>query len=57
MMLKCRGVHSTLYLGVAKEGEKGLSAHAWLRSGTLVLTGGPGKERFTVISTFAEGKE
>jgi hypothetical protein len=57
MMLKCRGIHSTLYLGVAKEGEKELSAHAWLRSGTLVLTGAPGKERFTVVATFAEGKE
>src|SRR5262245_47101937 len=43
MMLKCRGIDSTLYLGVAKEGEKGLSAHAWLRSGTLILTGAPGK--------------
>lgn len=54
MMLKRRGIASTLYLGVMKDGDTGLSAHAWLRSGTFILTGGPEQERFTVVSTFAE---
>jgi hypothetical protein len=54
MMLKRRGIASTLYLGVMKDGNNGLSAHAWLRSGTVILTGGPGRERFTVVSTFAD---
>lgn len=54
MMLRRRGIYSTLYLGVAKDGEEGLVAHAWLRSGTTILTGEPGWERFTVVSTFAE---
>jgi Transglutaminase-like superfamily len=57
MMLQHRGICSTLYLGVAKDGDEGLVAHAWLRSGATVLTGEPGWERFTVVSTFAEKQE
>jgi hypothetical protein len=53
LMLKRRGIPSTLYLGVAREDDR-LTAHAWLRSGYVVLTGGAGRQRFTVISTFAE---
>jgi hypothetical protein len=56
LMLKRRGIYSTLYLGVLKEA-KGLAAHAWLRSGSLILTGGSGHQRFTVISTFGEKPE
>jgi hypothetical protein len=53
LMLKRRGIPSTLYLGVAKENNR-LMAHAWLRSGAFMLTGGAGRQRFTIISTFAE---
>jgi hypothetical protein len=53
LMLKRRDIPSTLYLGVAKEDNK-LTAHAWLRSGSFILTGGADRERFTIISTFAE---
>ncbi len=56
-MLQRRGIGSTLYLGVATEGEKALTAHAWLRSGSMILTGARGKDRFTVVSTFAEESE
>jgi hypothetical protein len=56
IMLTRRGICSTLYLGAAKAGE-GLAAHAWLRSGSVIVTGGPGRERFTVISTFADRGE
>ncbi|ABQ25557.1 lasso peptide biosynthesis B2 protein [Geotalea uraniireducens] len=52
-MLKRRGVPSTLYLGVAKDKEQ-LAAHAWLRCGDIILTGGQGKERFTVVSSFGD---
>jgi hypothetical protein len=57
MMLRRRGVPSTLYLGVTKDDATGLSAHAWVRSGDVVLTGAAGRERFTVIATFAETVE
>jgi hypothetical protein len=56
LMLRRRGIPSTLYLGVSK-GEQGLVAHAWLRSGACILTGDAGRQRFTVISTFAEKPE
>jgi hypothetical protein len=56
-MLRRRGVPSTLYLGVMKDDTAGLSAHAWVRSGDVVLTGATGRERFTVISTFTEAVE
>lgn|GEM_PF-1077561 len=51
-MLRRRGIASTLYLGVAKDGKTQLEAHAWLRSGDLVVAGGENLERFTVIGTF-----
>lgn len=56
MMLRRRSIASTLYLGVAREGEAGshATAHAWLRSGHFVITGAAGRERYTVVATFAD---
>lgn len=51
-MLRRRGVASTLYLGLAR-GEAGeLQAHAWLRCGTAVVTGGDYGD-YTVMASFA----
>jgi len=52
-MLQRRGIPGTLYLGMAKGETEAWQAHAWLRCGPHVLTGGPGHERFAVVSTFA----
>lgn len=52
-MLERRGIESTIYLGVAKD-EKGLSAHAWLRSGEFYVSGFDGMEDFTVVEKFAK---
>ncbi|MGD2087436.1 MAG: lasso peptide biosynthesis B2 protein [Candidatus Aminicenantes bacterium] len=56
MMLKRRKIPSTLYLGVTKEKKekKKLKAHAWLRSGNIILTGqkGVNLSAFTVVSMF-----
>jgi hypothetical protein len=38
-MLRRRGVPSTLYLGARSSGS-GLAAHAWLRTGPSIVTGG-----------------
>jgi hypothetical protein len=59
MMLRRRRIANTLYLGVAREGEAGspATAHAWLRSGHSVVTGAAGRERFTVVATFADGDD
>ena len=55
-MLRRHRVPSTIYLGVAKDDGRQLYAHAWLRSGDVVVTGGQGLVQFKVVSTFAEEK-
>lgn len=53
-MLQRRRIPSTLYFGLAKEEEtSGLKAHAWVRSGTKILTGAKQHDEFTVVATFA----
>jgi hypothetical protein len=51
-MLRRRGLQSTLYLGVAKAPQNDLSAHAWLRFGSLTLTGGAVRDDYTVVAFF-----
>jgi hypothetical protein len=50
-MLKKKNIQSTLYLGVNKKEEK-MTAHAWLRSGSIWITGKKGSGNYVVISTF-----
>ncbi len=50
-MLERRGIETTLYLGVLKEGED-MKAHAWLRCGPCFITGGNGEKTYTVVRTF-----
>lgn len=50
-MLRRRGVTSTLYLGIAPGSR--YDAHAWVRAGSLIVTGGPLRPEFVVVSTFA----
>jgi hypothetical protein len=54
-MLKTRHLSGTLYLGVAKDetNPEKLAAHAWLRCGTIILTGREGHRKFTVVGTFS----
>jgi len=52
ILLSSLGIPSTLYLGVAKEGENKLTAHAWLRCGSEIITGKEEMLRFTVVSFF-----
>jgi len=54
-MMSRRGINATLYLGVAKDesGAEAMLAHAWLRCGTIILTGFGGAERFSAISSFS----
>jgi hypothetical protein len=54
MLLRRRGFPSTLYLGVAREADMTLAAHAWLRCGSVILTGASGHHQFKVVATFAE---
>lgn len=50
-MLHKRGIDTTLYLGVIKEGDT-MKAHAWTRSGPYFITGGKGSQGYTVVKTF-----
>jgi hypothetical protein len=54
-MLRRLRVPTTMYMGVAKDGAQGdgLSAHAWLRCGDVVLTGAAERAQFTTIARFA----
>lgn len=54
LMLRLRGINNTLYLGVGRNGEKSLVAHAWLRCGEPIITGGWSLERFTIVGKFAD---
>ncbi|WP_169086953.1 lasso peptide biosynthesis B2 protein [Paenibacillus sp. PL91] len=53
-MLERRGISSTLYLGTAKDEAGKLIAHAWLRSGSLYVTGAEEMDRFAVTGIFAK---
>lgn len=53
IMLSARKISSTLYLGVARDEEKKLIAHAWLRSGENIITGAHEKAEFTEVAKFA----
>lgn len=50
-MLRRRAVPSTLYLGT--DPERGLDAHAWVRVGGVIVTGGDDPRHYTVVSTFS----
>ena len=52
IMLRYRGINSTLYLGLSKKENQRLGAHAWLRAGNFYITGGDGKG-YTVVSYFS----
>ncbi len=50
VLLKRKGIHSTLYLGCGMEDGK-MVAHAWLRCGKVYVTGGKG-ESYAVVDKF-----
>lgn len=50
-MLRRRGIQSTLYLGT-DPGNR-YDAHAWVRVGGVIVTGGDDPRRYIVVSTFA----
>lgn len=48
LLLKCFSISSTLYLGISKSEDR-LSAHAWLRSGSEIVTGGANMDSFRTV--------
>lgn len=55
-MLKKRSIYSTIYLGVKKDENNKLIAHAWLRYGKLIVTGGNAMNGFTEVAKFTNYK-
>jgi hypothetical protein len=53
LMLRRRGVPSTLYFGVRQQDGHGIAAHAWLRAGDTIVTGARAIREFTPVATFA----
>jgi hypothetical protein len=56
-MLQQRGIAGAFYLGAVtgsdEDQKQVLSAHAWLKCDNEFITGEPGHERFTVVTTFS----
>jgi hypothetical protein len=51
-MLRRRGISSVLFFGAAPDGESGLAAHVWVRSGDFDVVGGKLATRFAVLASF-----
>ncbi len=52
IMLKYRGIKSTIYLGLIKKENGMFRAHAWIRAGNFYITGGNGTG-YTIVSYFS----
>lgn len=52
VLLRRRGVATTLHYGVAKDREGRLAAHLWVRSGPLDVIGTENADQFTLVATF-----
>jgi hypothetical protein len=51
-MLRRRGLEGTVSFGASQGSSAGFDAHAWLRLGSCMVTGGPGHQRFKAFTTF-----
>ena len=54
IMLARRGIPATVYFGVKTDDKGAIDAHAWLRSGSVYVSGGQTRDRYVVINTFAD---
>ena len=52
IMLRLRGIRTTVYFGISKNGPGEMRAHAWLKVNDTIVTGGPDISQFTIVSWF-----
>jgi hypothetical protein len=57
MMLRRRGYGYTIYLGVARDEQQKMIAHAWIRCGARWLSGSGKRKQFTVVATFSRNSK
>ena len=53
-LLNGLGERCTLYMGVRKAEGEAMTAHAWLRCGKLIVTGGESMAGYTVTALFGD---
>ncbi|MFD1359151.1 lasso peptide biosynthesis B2 protein [Fictibacillus halophilus] len=53
-MLNKRRIECTIYFGTGKDQYGKMCAHAWLRSGSLYISGAEEMDRFTIVGKFAK---
>ena len=51
-MLKRRDLAGTIYLGVKRDREEAIAAHAWLRTGGMLVTGSEARPQYRPIAAF-----
>lgn len=51
-MMKEKGISTTIYLGVSKGKDNEMLAHAWIRCGSYIITGGANKNEYVVVAKF-----
>lgn len=56
ILLKKRGIPSELYFGVLKLPTGEMKAHAWLKQGDLVVSGGKNHRRYAVVTIIRWGE-
>jgi len=52
IILKRRGINTTIYLGVSNKENQKLLAHAWLKLGDVILTGSRGHKKFKIVNYY-----
>lgn len=52
-MLKKKGISTTLYLGVKKDLQNNMLAHAWIRCGNYYVTGGINRQGYAIVAKFS----
>lgn len=52
-VLEKYNVKTTIYLGITKDSEEKLIAHAWLKSGDVFITGEKGHEHFAITGFYS----
>jgi hypothetical protein len=56
-MVRRRGLEGTVSFGAGRGEAAEFTAHAWLRVGTYIVTGGPGHQRFKTFTTFSRRQQ
>ena len=57
LMLRRRGIGSTIHYGICRDGDEGIKAHVWLSVADEIVIGGEAARDYTCVASFAPGPE